>query len=268
MGELENKVAVITGSAAGLGRECALLFAKEGASVVVADIHEARSRAVVEAIKASGGSAVAIFTDVSKEPDVEAVVQCALDTYGRLDVMHANAGIINRNMGTPLEDVSAEDWLQVLNINLSGVFYSIKHAARAMKGTGGGSIVVTSSASGLKAFKGVTIYGTTKGGVNNLVMGSAIDLGGYGIRVNAVCPLFGMSANFFDPANDEVVGKSAAELRPWDPDARPMPLRVERPPMLIDNAQAVLFLASDRSQYMSGVCLPTADGGLLGKVAI
>jgi NAD(P)-dependent dehydrogenase (short-subunit alcohol dehydrogenase family) len=273
--QLTGKVAVITGGGAGLGRECALLFAEQGAKVVVADINLPRAEATAQVIAERGGEAIARLTDVAKEADVESSVKAAIDHYGKLDIMMANAGVRRPSTSSgesiPLEDVSEEQWRTVIDINLSGVFFSIKHAARVMKTSGGGSIVVTSSAAASRAFPGSAVYCASKGGVNMLVTAAAVDLGDYGIRVNALCPLFGMSANFHDPSNDEVIGKSYEQVRgngKWNPDERRMPLRVSRPPVLRDHAVMALFLASDLSEYMSGACIPTGDGGSVGRVGV
>ncbi|WP_131748383.1 SDR family oxidoreductase [Frankia sp. Cppng1_Ct_nod] len=267
---LEGKVVVITGAGSGLGRESALLFSREGASVVVTDIIERRAKDVADLIGERGGRAVALKVDVTVESDVAEAVAAAVRQFGRLDVMYANAGVTVPGQGTvALEDTTEESWTHVHDTNLKGVFFSIKHAARVMKDQGGGTIVVTSSASSLAAYPSFTIYTASKGGVNALVRGAAFDLGKYGIRVNAICPTHGMSVNFGLPADAEVVGRSYEEVSgPWDPTYAPMPLKLRRPPNLLDNAYAALFLASDESAYMSGVCFPTTDGGTLGRVAI
>ncbi|WP_239332975.1 SDR family NAD(P)-dependent oxidoreductase [Frankia sp. CiP3] len=268
---LEDKVVVITGAGSGLGRESALLFSREGATVVVTDIIERRAKDVAGLIGERGGQALAIRTDVTVETEVAAAVAAAVEQFGRLDVMFANAGVTVPGQGTvALEDTTEESWTHVHDTNLKGVFFAIKHAARAMKAQGGGgTIVVTSSASSLAAYPKFTIYTASKGGVNALVRGAAFDLGAYGIRVNAICPTHGMSVNFGLPPDAEVLGKSYEEVMgPWNPDHAPMPLKLRRPPNLLDNAYAALYLASDESAYMSGVCFPSTDGGTLGRVAI
>ncbi len=267
---LEDKVVIITGAGSGLGRESALLFSREGATVVVTDIIEQRAKDVASLIGERGGRALACRTDVTVESEVAAAVATAVEHFGRLDVMFANAGVTVPGQGTvALEDTTEESWTHVHDTNLKGVFFSIKYAARAMKTQGGGTIVVTSSASSLAAYPRFTIYTASKGGVNALVRGAAFDLGGYGIRVNAICPTHGMSVNFGLPPDAEVLGRSYEEVAgPWNPDYAPMPLKLRRPPNLLDNAYAALFLACDESAYMSGVCFPTTDGGTLGRVAI
>ena len=270
MNRLHDKVMLITGAGSGLGRETALLAAGEGAKVVVTDKIEARIAPVVDKIEAAGGTATGIRVDVTDEADVEAGVAHAVKTYGRLDVAHANAGVTVPGLGSiPFEDVTVEDWNTVNDVNFLGVFLTIKHAVRAMKTTGGGSIVVTTSASGLVAYPGFGPYVAGKTGAIGIVRAAAYDFGRYGIRVNATCPTHGMSVNFGMDPEAPVVGQSYEQAAgPWNPDHAVMPLRVPEPPSLAHNAWPVIFLASDESQYMSGTALPTGDGGQHARVSI
>jgi NAD(P)-dependent dehydrogenase (short-subunit alcohol dehydrogenase family) len=267
---LAGKTALITGAGSGLGREVAHLFARQGAHVIASDLIERRAKMVGEELAAAGYEALAVVADVRKESDVAAAVAQAVERFGRLDVMHANAGVgVPGQGGVAFEDTTAESWDTVNDVNLKGVFYSIKHAARAMKLTGGGSIVVTSSAASLVAYPGMAVYAAGKGGVNALVRGAAFDLGKYGIRVNAVLPTFGMSINFALAPEAEVLGKSYEQVSgPWYPEHAPMPLKITDPPSLLDNAYPVLFLASDEARYLTGVCLSTTDGGVMSRTAI
>ena len=163
---------LITGAGSGLGREVVLLAAEEGAKVVVTDKIEGRIGPVVEAITSKGGQAAGLKADVTSEAEVEAAVAFAVDTFGVLNVAHANAGVTVPGQGSvPLEDTTLESWHAVNDVNLVGVFLTIKHAARAMKQTGGGSIVVTSSAGGIVSYPGFAIYCAGKSGVNGLVSG-------------------------------------------------------------------------------------------------
>jgi NAD(P)-dependent dehydrogenase (short-subunit alcohol dehydrogenase family) len=269
-GRLQDKVMLITGAGSGLGREVALLAAEEGAKVVVTDKIGGRIGPVVDAITAKGGDAAGLKADVTLESEVEAAVRFAQETFGTLNVVHANAGVTVPGQGTvPLEDTTLESWHAVNDVNLTGVFLTIKYAARAMKKTGGGSIVVTSSAASLVAYPGFGIYAAGKAGVNGLVRAAAYDLGKYRIRTNAVCPTHGMSVNFGLSPDAPVTGQSYEETAgAWDPAVAVMPLRLDRPPTLRDNAWPVIFLASDESAYMSGVCFPTADGGQHARTSI
>ena len=269
-GRLQGKVLLITGAGSGLGREVALLAAEEGAKVVVTDKIEARVGPVVAAIVAKGGEAAGRKADVRVESEVEAAAAFAVDTFGTLNVVHANAGVTVPGQGSvPLEETTLESWHTVNDVNLTGVFLTIKHAARAMKQAGGGSIVVTSSAASLASYPGFGIYAAGKAGVNGLVRAAAFELGKYGIRTNAICPAHGMSVNFMLPPDAPVAGVSYEEAAgPWDPSVAVMPLRIGRPPSLSDNAWPVIFLASDESAYMSGGFFPTADGGQFARTSI
>jgi NAD(P)-dependent dehydrogenase (short-subunit alcohol dehydrogenase family) len=264
---LQDKSVVITGAGSGLGRASAQLFAAEGARLVCVDLSAERVDAVVGEINEAGHTAVGVTTDVRDEDQVAGAVAKAVDMYGRLDVMYANAGIMVPGLGrVPLEDLTIEAWDTTLGVNLTGVFLCAKHATRAMKQTGGGAILVTSSMAALRAYPGSHAYAASKGGVNSLVMNLSVELGKYGIRVNALCPSGGMSPNFLKPGDAPVDGKAYDELRAWDPDRAPYPLKLQTPPTLADNAAAALFLVSDDAQWISGICLPTADGALMHTV--
>jgi len=270
MNRLHNKVMLITGAGSGRGRETALLAAAEGPKVVVTDKIEARIAPVVEQIEAAGGTASGITVDVTSESDIEAGVAHAVETYGRLDIAHANAGVTVPGFGSvAFEDVTVEDWNTVNDVNFLGVFLTIKHAVRAMKTTGGGSIVVTTSASGLVAYPGFGPYVAGKTGAIGIVRAAAYDFGRYGIRVNATCPTHGMSVNFGMDPEAPVLGQSYEQAAgPWDPTRAVMPLRIPEPPSIAHNAWPVIFLASDESQYMSGTAFPTGDGGQHARVSI
>jgi NAD(P)-dependent dehydrogenase (short-subunit alcohol dehydrogenase family) len=266
---LQDKVVVITGAGSGLGRESALLFSSEGARVVVTDLIPARAKKVADEVAAAGGQAVALTADVRVEEDMQAAVRLAVETWGRLDVMYANAGIPEVGFGSvPFEELTLENWNAVQATNLTGVFLAAKAAVPVFRSQGGGNIVVTSSAGGLVAYPHFISYTASKHGVNGLVKVLSLELGKYGIRVNALCPTHGMSINLALAPDAEVLGKSYEEMAAWDKDKAAMPLRLDRPPVLRDNANVALFLASDDSAYMSGVCLPATDGGTLARVAI
>lgn len=277
MQRLQDKIVFITGAGSGLGRASAQLFSSEGAKVVIFDINGKRASATETLVRDAGGDALAIEGDVSCEQDVERAVTATVARFGGLDVMFANAGVISRG-GVPgvldgerveVEDYPIDDWNAVLAVNLTGVFICCKHAIKPMRQRGGGAIVVTSSAASLLAYPNITPYTATKAGLNGLVRNLAYDLGKYGIRINALAPTHGMSPNFLMPPDAEVVGRSYEEhAGNWDPAAQPMPLKLPRPPSLTDNARVALFLASDDSAYMSGVTLPSTDGGTLSRVSI
>ena len=249
----------------------------EGGSIVVTDVVEGRAKAVAEQIDANGGQAVGHRADVSVEADMQAAVGVAVDRWGRLDIMFANAGRGPAGFGaTLLEDVTEADWDLVNDVVYKGVFFSGKHACRQMKTQdGGGNIVVTTSAGGLNAYPGFGPYNAGKSGAIGLVRTMAYDWGRYGIRVNALAPTHGMSLNFALPPEADVLGVSYEQAAlaesggAWDPTTMfPGPLKVNRPPGLADNAAVATFLASDDSQYMSGVTIPSCDGGSFARTSI
>ncbi|MGW0040918.1 SDR family NAD(P)-dependent oxidoreductase [Rhodococcus sp. NPDC003348] len=275
--KLNDKVAIITGGGSGLGRQASQLFASEGARVAVVDIDPERAAGTVKLVQEQGGTAIDIVADVSKKAQMVDAVARTVDEFGKLDIMFANAGVVSRG-GVPsvaggeqvaFEDLTEEDWQHVCGVNLSGVIYSAQAAVPALKANGGGVILATSSASSIVSYHGIALYQATKAGINGLVRGLSLDLGKFGIRVNAIAPTHGMSPNFLAPAGTPVVGQSYEETAgPWDPIVSPIPLKLNRPPSLVDNAKAALFLVSDDSAYMSGVTMPTTDGGTLSRVGM
>ncbi|MVO98771.1 MULTISPECIES: SDR family NAD(P)-dependent oxidoreductase [Paenibacillus] len=181
-----KRVAVITGGASGIGKQTCLKFARKGDQVVVADFNEQAGNEVVEAIKAEGGEAIFVQTDVTKFEDVEALVQKAVDTFGRIDVMFNNAGI---GRLTPVLDQKMEDYHAVINVNLHGVTHGIVAAGRKMRELGiKGVIINTTSVFGILASPGTYAYHATKGAVNMMTKSAALDLAEYGIRVVGVAP--------------------------------------------------------------------------------
>jgi NAD(P)-dependent dehydrogenase (short-subunit alcohol dehydrogenase family) len=250
-----------------------LLFSQEGATVIVTDIVPERAREAAALIREGGGSATAMTVDVTDEAQLARAVDFGAGEYGRLDIMFANAGIRAPGPAVEIDELSESAWDAVMDVNLKGVFFACKHAVRVMKKQRRGVILATSSAASLIAYKGIPAYNASKGGVNTLVKTLAIDLGKYGIRVNALCPSNGMSPNLFLGPGYPVIGKSYEEVETerdgrWNAEDSPIPLKLPYPPALRDNANAALFLVSDESRYMSGVCLPATDGGLLSKVAM
>jgi NAD(P)-dependent dehydrogenase (short-subunit alcohol dehydrogenase family) len=275
--KLDGKVALITGAGSGLGRHCSQLFTTEGAKVAIVDIDADRAEQTLKLVEHSGGDAIAITADVADKQQITAAVDQTVDHYGKLDIAWANAGIVSRG-GVPtvaggefvgFEELTEADWQHVLGVNLSGVVYTAQAAVPALKANGGGTILATSSAASFVAYHNIAMYSATKAGVNGLIRGLSLDLGRYGIRVNAIAPTHGMSPNFLMPPGAPVVGQSYEEVAgPWNPTVSPIPLKLPRPPSLSDNAKVALFLVSDDSEYISGATIGATDGGTLARVGM
>jgi NAD(P)-dependent dehydrogenase (short-subunit alcohol dehydrogenase family) len=250
MTRLGGKVAVITGAGNGMGREAAVLFAREGARIVVADVVEAAALETVEAVRDAGGDAIAVATDVSVAADVEAMVRTAVDAFGGLHVLYNNAGVFPADDGGATETPEST-WDRVMDVNLKGVWFGCKYGIPAMLDSGGGSIVnVASFVALMGAATAQIAYTSSKGGVLAMTREVAVEYARRGIRANALCP---------GPIDTPLL----AELLS-DPERRARRLvhipmgRLGRPDEL---AKAALFLASDDSSFMTGAAL-VVDGGI------
>ena len=185
--ELEGKVALVTGGTSGIGRDTAVLFAKAGAKVVVAGRREPEGNETIELIRAAGGDGLFVKTDVSKASEVDALIQKAVEKFGRLDIAFNNAGI--EGVWVPIVRQSEEDWDRTIDINLKGVWLCLKYEIRQMlKQGGGGAIVNMASITGLIGSAGAAAYSASKHGVIGLTKTAALETARSGIRINAVCP--------------------------------------------------------------------------------
>jgi NAD(P)-dependent dehydrogenase (short-subunit alcohol dehydrogenase family) len=249
-GRLEGKVAVITGAADGIGRATAVLFAREGPRLVLADINEQGLKESLDLVKGVGGEAIIQRTDVSIEEEVKNLIEVTIKTYSQVDILCNNAGIAGRL--SDLKSQDAEDWRKVYAVNVLGAVLGTKYVAQHMQARRSGAIVNTASVAGIRSGAGGNAYSASKAALINFTQTAACDLGGFGVRVNAVCPgliATGMTKPIFDLARErgkmEKLG-SRCELR-----------RYGRPEEV---AQAILFLASDEASYITGQALPV-DGG-------
>ena len=237
---LQGKVAIVTGAASGIGKATTALFAREGATVIAADI------AAAEGIVAA---------DAGREADVRGLVDRAVRDHGGLDIFFANAGISGGLAS--IFDQTPEDWQEILRVNLIGPFLAVKHAGPALKERGGGSIICTASVAGIRAGAGGPAYSASKAGVIRLVQVAATQLCDANIRVNAICPGLietGMTQGLFDRARAEGKEAMIGHLNP-----------LKRAAVPDEVARAALFLASDESSYVNGHAL-VVDGGLTSSL--
>lgn len=242
-----DKVALITGATSGIGRATAIAFAEAGAKVVLAGRREEEGAQVVREIEQTGGEALFVRTDVSREADVQALIAKTLERFGRLDCAFNNAGVY-LDAG-PVTESTGDIFDQTFHINVRGVLYGLKHQIPAMLKTGGGAIVNTSSVLGLRAIAGAPIYNASKYAVIGLTKSAAIEFATQGIRVNAVCPAV-------------IETDMTTEFR-GNPDMRNFVLGkhpVGRFGKSEEIAAAVLYLCSPGAAFTTGIALPV-DGG-------
>jgi NAD(P)-dependent dehydrogenase (short-subunit alcohol dehydrogenase family) len=235
MGRLDGKIAIVTGAASGIGKATVELFRSEGATVVGADVSDGAE----------------MRCDAGCEDEVKRLVEGVVAQHGGLDIFFANAGVSGGFAS--IAEQSADDWAEILRINLIGPFLAIKYAGPAIAKRGGGSIVCTASVAGLRSGAGGAAYSASKAGVINLVQTAAQQLSGSAVRVNAVCPGLietGMTRPIYDLARAKGAENRIGELNPLGRGGGPEEI-----------AKAALFLASDESSYVNGAAL-VVDGGL------
>lgn len=253
MSELEGKVAVITGGASGIGAATVRLFVKEGARVVVADMQRERGEALAEEL---GPAATFVGCEVRQEDQVKAAIEAAISRWGRLDCIFNNAGF-GGALG-PIEDIPADEFDLTFDVLVKGVFLGIKHAVPVMRRQGGGSIINTGSIAGVTAGRGPIVYSAAKAAVIHLTKAVAMQVGPDSVRVNCICP-----GSIATPLAANTVGRPDALIDDRISDfaaLQPIP----RAGLPDDIAQMALFLASDRSTFVTGQAIVVDGGGATG----
>lgn len=245
---MQDKVALVTGASSGIGRATALVFAREGAKVVVADLNVVGGQETVQLVKTAGGEAVFVETDVSQAASVEAMVQTALDTYGRLDCAHNNAGV--EGVLSRTAEQTEQDWEPVIRINLKGVWLCMKYELPHMVQQGSGAIVNTASGAGLIGVKRMAAYVASKHGVIGLTKTAALEYAKSGVRVNAVCP------GVIQTAMVERVSGRRPDVLEKMIAAEP----IGRSGQPEEIAESVVWLCSDAASFVTGHAM-AVDGG-------
>lgn len=250
MAEWEGKVVLVTGGTSGIGRETAVLFAKEGARVAVAGRREKEGNATLDLICGAGGEGIFVKTDVARAAEVESLVEKTVAAFGGLDCAFNNAGI--EGAWIPIVEQSEEDWDRTIDINLKGTWLCLKYELQQMLKQGrGGAIVNNSSVAGFIGSRGTGTYSASKHGVLGLTKSAALEVAKNGIRVNAVCP-----AVIETPMADRLFGPP--EIQKWALGLHP----IGRFGQSIEVAEAVVWMCSSKAGFMTGQSL-VLDGGLL-----
>jgi NAD(P)-dependent dehydrogenase (short-subunit alcohol dehydrogenase family) len=252
---LEGKVGLVTGGTSGIGRDTAVLFAKEGVKVVVAGRRELEGKETIELVRTAGGDGLFVKADVAKASDVEELIQKTVEKFGRLDVAFNNAGI--EGVWVPIIRQSEEDWDRTIDINLKGMWLCLKYEIRQMlKQGGGGAIVNMASITGLVGSAGAAAYTASKHGVIGLTKAAALENARSGIRINAVCP-----GAIETPMADRIFGAPA--IHKYVVGCHPIG-RFGRPAEI---AEAVVWMCSDRASFMTGQSLVLDGGFLAGQIS-
>ena len=247
---LKDKVALVTGAGSGFGEGIARLFAREGAAVVVADINDDGGRRMTEQITGDGGKAVFVHADVTRPDEVRAMVETAVSAFGKLDILVNNAGYSHVNQS--MLEVSEAEFDRTYAVNVKAIYLAALEVVPLFRKQGHGCIINTSSTAALRPRPGLTWYNGSKGAANVITKSMAVELAPERIRVNAVCPVIGATGML-----ETFMGQpDTPELRQKFIESIPLG-RMSRPE---DVANAALFLASDESEFLTGLCLPV-DGG-------
>jgi NAD(P)-dependent dehydrogenase (short-subunit alcohol dehydrogenase family) len=248
MKSLENKTVIITGAGSGMGKAMAMLFANEGASILVSDIKAERVDAIVKEITGKGSKATGVVSNIASEADAEKVVNSAIAQYGSLDVLVNNAGVMDDF--TPVADVTDELWNKVMGVNLNGPFYTCRAAVKHMLKQGKGAIVNISSIGGLNGARAGAAYTASKHGLIGLTKNIGFMYGPKGIRCNAIAP-GGVNTNIMEGSNPNKFGMERMNTGTGSNIRTAEPLEI---------AELALFLASDKASNVNGACI-VADGG-------
>jgi NAD(P)-dependent dehydrogenase (short-subunit alcohol dehydrogenase family) len=249
---LAGKVALVTGGSSGIGRAAALAFARRGGRIAVASRRVAESEETIELIRQAGAEAMFVQTDVTQREEVEALIERVASAWGRLDCAFNNAGVTGDMARTA--DCTEENWHRTIAVNLTAVWYSMKHEIRQMLKQGKGAIVNNASTAGLVGMRGGPAYSASKGGVIQLTRTAALEYAKSGIRVNAVCP------GFIETPMTEAHTAVNPDLEPWIRKIQPM----GRLGTAEEVAEAVVWLCSDAASFVTGHAL-AIDGGMVSQ---